>query len=124
MPIIGALHRLVHARTARRAPRRPDDRSPDEHLPNITGPDLHSTFMDLLDRIDRLAADLDRLRGHDAARTEIAAELAQMRRDADADIDTRRVRARALATILRRERSLGQTQVGLSLLALTAEYAS
>ncbi len=80
--------------------------------------------MDLLDRIDGLAADLDRLRGHEAARAEIAAELALMRRDADRDLDTRRVRARALATILRRERALAQTPIGLSLLALTAEYAS
>jgi hypothetical protein len=78
----------------------------------------------LHDRIDSLAADLDRLRGHEAARAEIAAELALMRRDADRDLDTRRVRARALATILRRERSLAQTPIGLSLLALTAEYAS
>ncbi len=84
----------------------------------------YTPAMDVLDRIDTLAADLDRLRGHEAARAEIAAELELMRRDAAADIDIRRVHARALATILRRERSLAQTPVGISLLALTAEYAS
>lgn len=80
--------------------------------------------MDLLDRIGHLEAELGRLRGHDAARAQIEAELALMRRDAGADLETRRVRARALATLLRKERSFAQTPLGLQLLAFTAEYAS
>jgi hypothetical protein len=80
--------------------------------------------MEMLDRIDGLAAELSRVRGHEAARAEIGAELEFMRRDAATDLDTRRVRARALATLLRKERSFAQTPLGLQLLALTAEYAS
>lgn len=75
-------------------------------------------------RIEELARSVANLDGHAAAKSAILAELELMARDVDADLDTRRLRARALAAVIFRERSLTQSPLGQALTALLAEYAS
>ena len=64
------------------------------------------------------------LEGHTTAKAALLGELERMARDAEADLDTRRVRARALAAVVFRERSLTQTPLGQALTALLADYAT
>ena len=80
--------------------------------------------MEFRSRIEDLRRSVAALEGHAAAKAAILAELESMARDADADLDTRRLRARALAAVILRERSLTQTPLGQALTAFLAEYAS
>lgn len=80
--------------------------------------------MDVRTRIEELSRSVTALEGHATAKTALLAELELMARDAGADLGTRRVRARALAAVVFRERSLTQTALGQALTAFLAEYAS